>query len=81
MGGETTTFSDAFSKLDELIEKDVHFLTVYIGCSTEGEAPTTLGGVSSNHPPSGCPILAHDTNDRRRRVIRLYASVIFFISY
>ena len=45
------------------------FLALTLVAFSLGEAPTTLGGVSSYHPPSGLPILAHEATTKATTMI------------
>ena len=57
-GGETTTFSVAFSILINSLKRMCSFLVFTPVAFSVGDAPTTRGGVSSYQPPSGLPIRA-----------------------
>ena len=59
-GGETTTFSEAFSSLINSSKLITTFLLFTSIALSAGDAPITFGGASSYHPPSGSPILAHE---------------------
>ena len=60
-GGDTTTFSAAFSSFTNSL-KYMRTLRSFTPVPlSAGVVPTTYGGVSSYHPPSGEPIRAHDT--------------------
>ena len=52
-GGDTTTFSVALSILTNSSKKMLIFCCLTFVAPSSGDAPMTLGGVSSYHPPSG----------------------------
>ena len=49
-----------------LVSEDYYSYALAFTLPSPGVAPTTLGGVSSYHPPSGRPIRAHEATRRAR---------------
>ena len=60
-GGEMTTLLVASSSFINSSNVMVTFFDFTPVPLSAGSVCTTLGGVSSYQPPSGCPILAHET--------------------
>ena len=59
-GGDITTFSVGLSTCMYSLKYMFIFFALMFTPWSAGDVLTIAGGVSSYHPPSGCPILAHE---------------------
>ncbi len=81
-GGETTTFSEALSSFMTSSKDMTIFFALTLKALSAGEHFITCGGVSSYHPPSGCPMRAHEsivsTQSAMSDIRQVFLSIVSF---
>ena len=88
-GGQNMMFSVAFSTFMYSLNRISSFCWFTFVALSPGVAPITLGGTSSYHPPSGCPIRAHDATSTdimyvhaiTRRVLPIAVSAVLLVVF